>query len=275
VELLVPVLHALEDLEGLVLGRRRHVDRLEPAKEAPVLLDVLAVLLEGRRADAGDLAARERRLEDVRRVERSLRRARADQRVDLVDEDDQVRVLAELADDPLQPLLELAAVLRARDDQREVERENLLLRQEHRDGALDDPRREPLDDRRLADAGLAEEDRVVLGAAREDLDDPLDLLLAADQGVEGSRAGELRQVAAVLGEERELLLLLGDLALLDERDRLLPHAVEVEAARGQQTSGDAAVDPEQTDQQVLRPHVGVHHRLRLVRSVGEDLLGLF
>ena len=35
---------------------------------------------------------------------------------------------------------------------------------------------EALDDGGLADAGLAEEDRVVLGAAGEDLDDALDLL---------------------------------------------------------------------------------------------------
>ena len=60
-------------------------------------------------------------------------------------------------------------------------------RQKHRDRALDDAGREALDDRRLADARLAQEDRVVLRAAREDLDDPLDLLLAADQRVERAR----------------------------------------------------------------------------------------
>ena len=41
--------------------------------------------------------------------------------------------------------------------------------------AVDDALGEALDDGRLADAGLAEEHRVVLGAAREDLDDALDL----------------------------------------------------------------------------------------------------
>src|SRR4029450_10835194 len=45
------------------------------------------------RAYAGDLAARQRRLEDVRRVERAFGRPRADERVQLVDEDDDVRVL--------------------------------------------------------------------------------------------------------------------------------------------------------------------------------------
>ena len=43
---------------------------------------------------------------------------------------------------------------------------------------------EPFDDRGLSDAGLADQDRVVLGAAREDLDDAADLLVAPDDRVE-------------------------------------------------------------------------------------------
>jgi hypothetical protein len=75
VELLVPVLDAFEDLEGLGLGRSRDLDGLEAAQQAAVLFDVLAVLLESGRADARNLAARESGLEDVRRVERAFRRA--------------------------------------------------------------------------------------------------------------------------------------------------------------------------------------------------------
>ncbi len=130
VELLVAVLDPFQDLEGLVLRGRGDVDRLEAAQEAAVLLDVLPVLLERRRADARHLAARQSGLQDVGGVQRALGRARSDQGVDLVDEDDQVRVLPQLADDPLQALLELAAVLRARDDQGEVEGEDLLRTRE-------------------------------------------------------------------------------------------------------------------------------------------------
>ena len=92
-------------------------------------------------------------------------------------------------------------------------------------------------------------------------------------GSKDPRHRELRQVAAVLGEERKLLLLLGDLPLLDQRDRLLAHAVEVEPARGQEASRDAAVHAEEADEQMLGPDVRVHHGFRLVRGVGEDLLG--
>ncbi len=59
---------------------------------------------------------------------------------------------------------------------------------------------EALGDGRLADAGLADQDRVVLGPAAEDLDDPPDLLVAADDRVEPARAGLGGQVAAVLLE---------------------------------------------------------------------------
>ena len=57
---------------------------------------------------------------------------------------------------------------------------------------------EPFDDRRLADTGLTDEDRIVLGAAAEDLHDPLGLAAAADDRVETLFARRLREVAAEL-----------------------------------------------------------------------------
>ena len=47
-----------------------------------------------------------------------------------------------------------------------------------------DLEREPLGDGRLADAGVADEERVVLLPAREDLHDARDLVLAADERVD-------------------------------------------------------------------------------------------
>ena len=75
-----------------------------------------------------------------------------------------------------------------------------------------DALREPLDDGGLADAGLADQHRVVLGAAREDLDDAADLVVAADDRIELALARDLGQVAAVLLERLVLVLglLVGD-----------------------------------------------------------------
>ena len=63
--------------------------------------------------------------------------------------------------------------------------------------AGDDALRQPLDDGGLADAGLADQHRVVLGAARQHLHHAADLLVAADHRVELALAGQLGQVARV------------------------------------------------------------------------------
>ena len=62
-------------------------------------------------------------------------------------------------------------------------------------------KRQPLGDRGLADAGVADEQRVVLGAPAEDLDRALDLEVAADQDVDLALLGLGVEVGAV-GAER-------------------------------------------------------------------------
>src|SRR5262249_37816777 len=105
-----------------------------------------------------------------------------------------------LLQDGLEPLLELAAELGAGDEGAHVERDEALVLEALGHVALDDPLREPLDDRGLADAGLADQRGVVLRSPGEDLDDAPDLVVAADDRVELSLAGELREIAAVLLE---------------------------------------------------------------------------
>src|SRR6185436_15722528 len=58
-------------------------------------------------------------------------------------------------------------------------------------------------------AGLAHQDRVVLGPPREDLHHALDLGLAADDGVELALRRELGEVAPELVEQLGALLALG------------------------------------------------------------------
>ena len=82
----------------------------------------------------------------------------------------------------------------------QVERDHALVLERLGHVARDDALGEALDDRGLADAGLADQHRVVLGAAREHLDHAADLVVAADDRVELALAGELGQVAAVLLE---------------------------------------------------------------------------
>ena len=209
VVLLVALADAHQDVDGLLERRLLDHDRLEAALEGGVALDVLAVLVERRRADALELAAGERRLEDVGGVDRALGRTGPDERVQLVDEEDRVVRVAELLDDLLEPLLELAAVLGAGDERADVEGQDALVEQRLRDVAGHDPVGQALGDGGLADAGLADQGRVVLRPSREDLDDPLDLLLSADDGIQLSGTGGVGEVDAELVDRRRLAGALG------------------------------------------------------------------
>jgi hypothetical protein len=79
--------------------------------------------------------------------------------------------------------------------------------------ALHDLPGEPFGDGGLAHAGVADEERVVLAAAAEDLDAALHLLLAADEGVHVALAGLGVQVDAVLGQRALLVVGESDLSL--------------------------------------------------------------
>ena len=93
---LVAVTQAAQDLHGVVDRRLLDADLLEAPLERGVALQVLAVLVQRRRADGLQLTARQRRLEDRGRVDRALGRARADEVVQLVDEQDDVAPLGDL-----------------------------------------------------------------------------------------------------------------------------------------------------------------------------------
>ena len=197
---LVAVAQALEDLDGVGHGGLLHLDRLEAALEGRVLLEVLAVLVERGGTDGLQLAAGQHRLEDAGGVDGALGGTGTHEGVELVDEQDDVAAGLDLLEHLLEALLEVAAVAGPGDEGAEVEGVELLVVQGLGHVVGGDRLGEALDDGGLADAGLADQHRVVLGAAAEDLHDPLGLALAADDRVELLLAGELGEVAAELVE---------------------------------------------------------------------------
>ena len=154
---------------------------------------------ERRRADAMQFAARERRLEHVARIDGAFRFARADHGVQLVDEDDGAAfVLRQFLEDGLQALLEFAAILGAGKQRRHVQAQDPLALERLGHFLVDDALGEAFDDRGLAHAGLADQHRIVLGPALQDLDDAADFVVAADDRIELARARALGQVEGVL-----------------------------------------------------------------------------
>ncbi len=225
------------------------------------------------RADAANLAARQRRLEDVRGVERPFGRARAHQRVQLVDEHDDVRVLGQLLHDRLEALFELAAILRARDNKRDIQRQNALVGEEVRDVAVDDLLRQALDDRGLADPRLANEDGVVLRAAAEDLLYALQLNVPPDQRIELIFHGRFGQVPRELGQQRRLLHPGEGGLFVEQRNDVLADRVEPHTLLHQDGRRHGAFLAEDAQEQVLGPDVVVQQTIGFFSRVLEDALG--
>ena len=141
--------------------------------------------------------------------------------------------------------------------------------------ALDDLLRQPLDDRGLADAGLADQGRVVLGAPGQHLHDPLDFLLPPDHRVELALSSALGEVAAELVEHQRggrrrlcgsargggLLALIA----LQQLDHLLADPAQVRAQLDQHLRRDALALADQAEQDVLGADVVMTQQQRLAQ----------
>ena len=104
--------------------------------------------------------------------------------MNLVDEENRVLVLLDLLHHLLQALLEVAAIAGAGEQRAHVEGEHCRVLEHLRNVGVDDLARQALGDRRLADARIADQKRIVLLASAQDLDRALHLRLAADQRID-------------------------------------------------------------------------------------------
>ncbi len=272
---LVALAQAAQDADGVFDGRLADIHRLKPPLERRVLFDVLLILVERGRANGVQLAARQHRLQHVRRVHRAFGRAGADHGVELVDEQDDLAFrVGHFLQDGLQAIFELAAVLRAGDQRAHVERHDPLVLQPFRHVAANDALRQALDDRRLADAWLTDQHGVVLGAARQHLDDATDFLVAADHRIELALARQLGEIASVLFERFVFAfgVLIGDALAAAHRRERFEDFLARDAARLQQVHrGGAPRLAEHAHQQVLGADELVLHRFRIrLRGVEHD-----
>ena len=197
----------------------------------------------------------------------------------LVDEQDDLARRANLIEDLLQPLLELTAILCTGDERAHVEREHTLAHQRLGDVAQDDLLCKAFGDGGLADAGLTDERRVVLGAPAQNLHDALDLHRASDHRIECVLDREVGQVPAELVEQRRLrrlllrlLRLLVDAGLVEQLVDLSANLLEVGAEVLEDVGSDALTFDEQPEQQVLGADVVVPHAPRLLEGDLDDLL---
>ena len=104
-----------QDLNSFIDRRRINLYRLETPFQRCVFLDVLAIFVHRRGADALQFATAQRGFDDVRCVHRALCRTSPDDCVQFVDKKDHILGAANLVHHRFDPLFELAAVFCARD----------------------------------------------------------------------------------------------------------------------------------------------------------------
>ena len=153
-----------------------HLDGLESALERGITADPLVVLAARGRADDPDVTPHQGGLQHVGRIHGGAERgALSDEVVQLVDEQDQVRVGGQLADQLADALLVLTAERGARQERDVVERDHADVLQGRRDIPRRNPLSEPFDDRGLPHAGLPDQGGIVLALTQQDIHHPCDL----------------------------------------------------------------------------------------------------
>ena len=167
-------------------------------------------------------------------------------------------------------VFKLAAILCAGEHGAEVERDDALVAQALGHVAGDDAAGEAFDDGGFAHAGLADEHRVVLGAARKHLDHAANLLVAADDGVELAAAREFGEVLGVFFKRLEFAfgILVGDALRAAHGGERLQNGVVGGAERHERVARRIALLVRDAQQQVLGGDVIVLE----VRGFAEGLL---
>src|SRR5579863_10303573 len=192
------LLETAEDCDCVFNVGLANENDLEAAFESGIFLDVLAVFVQRGCADRAEFAASECRLQHVRGIDGAFCCSGSDQRVQLVDEENDLALsVLDLLEHCLKAVFEFAAILRAGEHRSEIEGHYALALENFRDVARDDPLRQAFDDGGLADSRLADEHRIVFRSAGENLDDTSDFLVASDVGIELAATSLLRQIASI------------------------------------------------------------------------------
>ena len=281
----------LQNQDGFLDGRSFHFDALKAAFQGGVLLDVLPVLVKGGGADALHLAAAKGWLDDVGRIHGSLSGTGPNDGVQFVDEKNDILGPANFVHHRLNGLLELAAVLGACNHQSEVQSDDALIAEEFGNIAFGDFLSQTFDNGGLAHACLAEQHRVVLGPAAEDLNDALDFALPTNDGIHFAFAGDFGEVAAKRLESGSfdftllfrrffaaaflrsgrLLFLSVEIGIKFLED-LLPGLLDIHVEILEDASGDSVTFPKEAEQNMFGAHVSMIEGLGFLGGKCEDLL---
>ena len=198
---------ALNDFHRLVNGGFFHHNRLETALQCGVFFDVLAVLGQGGGTNDLNLAAGQGRLQNVGGIHAALGIAGTHNVVDLVNDQNDVAQLLDLVDQTLHAGFKLASELGTSHQSGQVQQINFLVLQFIGDLTQENFLSKTFGDGGFAHAGFADQARVVLLAAVQDLNRAGDFGFAAHDFVQLAFGSLLGQRDAVILKEFTLVVL--------------------------------------------------------------------
>ncbi len=205
---LIRLRNPLQNLYRIFLRRLIHNHRLKTPLQRRIFFNGLVIFLQRCRAHNLHFAPRQRRLQNIRRVHRTFRTARAHHRMQLIQKQNHIPRTLRLIQNLLQPLLKLPTILRPRNHPRQIQRHNPLVLHPLRHIPRTHRLRQPLHNRRLPNARLTNQHRIVLRPPAQHLHNPLQFLLAPNHRVQRPLPRHLRQILPKRIERRRLLFLL-------------------------------------------------------------------
>ena len=183
--ILIPLLEATHYRNGSRRGRLIHCNHLETALQSLVRLEILLILVQGSRADSPEFSTRERRLKDIGRIHRARRPSSTHQRMDFINEQDDLSVTVHnLLHYTFEPFLEFALIFRTCDERTKVERIYLTVLQILRNISVNNLLSDTLRYSRLSDTWFSHQNRIILCSPAKDLQYSSYLLVPADNRIE-------------------------------------------------------------------------------------------
>ena len=197
--LLVLLLKATQNRNGVFNRRLGDKYGLETTCKSSVLLDVLAVFIQRSGANCAKLATSKCWLQDVTSIHGSLGSTSAYDGVKLVDEEDNLAVrLGHLFYHALQAVLKLTTVLCACYQGRHVKLNKLFVTQGAWNVARNNALCQAFHNCGLTNTRFADKNRIVLGAAAQNLNGTANLFDATNNWIKLSLASKVGHVATVL-----------------------------------------------------------------------------
>ena len=130
-----------QNLHRLLRRRLIHDHRLKTAFQRRILFDIFPVFIQCRRADNLNLSLGKRRLQNVRSIHRVLRISRANQVMNLINDENNIPILNHFIDDSLHAAFKLSPKLCSGHKSRHIQESDFLMQKLHRHLTPGNPQR--------------------------------------------------------------------------------------------------------------------------------------